>query len=178
MPVLHTARLALHPLSRALAWAVKEGTSGYACDPDFPRTDDLSLLDAVAASTDPVGHRYLLAAAQPDSTAPALIGTLGVAGACSPDGEQEIGYGLVPSARGRGLGTEAVTALCAVLEREPGLQRVTAQVESGNHRSLRLLTRLGFVEVDGGVDGHRKLARGRAGAPAVRPARISGRHVC
>ena len=100
----------------------------------------------------------------------------------SPDGDQELGYGLVDAAHGQGLGTEAVGALCAVLELRPGVRRLTAEVLPGNEPSVRLLHRLGFVEVDGGSAPHVLLARAAPGEPPVRgrrPAgRITGRHVC
>jgi hypothetical protein len=67
--------------------------------------------------------------------------------------------------------------VAAVLERRPGVRRLTAEVLPGNEASVRLLHRLGFVEVDGGVPPHVRLARAAPGAPAVRP-RIAGRHVC
>lgn len=124
-----------------------------------------------AASAGDVRHTYLLL----HHDRP--IGTLGAAGALSPDGDQELGYSLGPAARGQGLGTEAVGALCAVLERQEGVRRLTAEVRPGNEASLRLLTRLGFMEVGGGSSGHLLLARAAPGQPPV-PRRWAGRHVC
>lgn len=160
----------LRPLTASLAAALLAGEpSPSSAGPGFPTADDLSVLEL--AERGQAGQVYVL---ERDDR---CIGTLGVAGALSPDGEQEIGYGLVPRARGQGLGTEAVGALCAVLERGPDLRRLTAQVRAGNDASLALLRRLGFVEVDGAAAGHRKLARAAPGQPPLR-ARIPGRHVC
>lgn len=170
-PVLRTEHLVLHPLTPALARAVLDGDSGHALAPGFPRPDDRSLLlGVVAAGTTPTGS-WLVAR---DG---ALVGSAGAAGAVSPDGDQELGYGLVPAARGAGTGTEAVAAVAAVLERRAGVRRLTAEVLPGNEASVRLLTRLGFVHVDGGSSPHVLLARAAPGAPPVRP-RIAGRHVC
>ncbi len=167
-PVLHTEHLVLHPITPGLARAVLDGHVEHAFAPGFPRADDRSLLAGiVAAGEEPTGS-WLVAR---DG---ALVGSAGAAGAVSPDGDQEIGYGLVPAARGAGIGTEAVAAVAAVLERREGVRRLTAEVLPGNAASLRLLHRLGFVEVDGGSPPHVRLARP---APGVRP-RISGRHVC
>ncbi len=166
--VLYTERLVLRPLTPALA----RDLLAAPCEHGFPGPDDLDLLVRTAA-TDPADVRctYLLEhEGRP-------IGTLGVAGTVSPDGDQELGYGLAPPARGNGFGTEAVGALCAVLEREPGVRRLTAEVRPGNEASRRLLQRLGFGEVGGGSTGHLLFARAAPGhAPVLR--RIAGRHVC
>ena len=166
--VVRTERLVLRPLSPAVARELLDpGVPG-----GFPSEDDTRVLTQVAtASAGDVRHTYLLLHRDHP------IGTLGVAGALSPDGDQELGYSLVPAARGQGLGTEAVGALCAVLERQDGVRRLTAEVRPGNEASLRLLTRLGFVEVGGASTGHLLLARAAPGQPPIRR-RWAGRHVC
>ena len=168
MPVLHTERLVLHPLSAELARAALDGTALPAA-PGFPSTDDAGLLEMLALAPDTAGHVYLL---EHDG---AMIGTLGGCGQLDPDGRQEISYGLVPQARRRGLATEAVAALCAVLEREPGVREICAQVEPGNAPSLRLLHRLAFDQAASSCTGHLLFVRAAPGRP---PARLRGRHVC
>jgi RimJ/RimL family protein N-acetyltransferase len=170
-PVLRTEHLVLHPLTPSLARAVLDGDSEHASAPGFPRPDDRWVLEGVLASDASASGSWLVAR---DG---ALVGSAGAAGGVTPDGDQEIGYGLVPGARGAGTGTEAVAAVAAVLERRPGVRRLTAEVLPGNEASLRLLRRLGFVEVDGGAPPHVRLARAAPGAPAVR-GRVTGRHVC
>jgi len=168
MPVLRTERLVLHPLSPELARQALDGTALPAA-PGFPSTDDAGLLERLTVASEPAGHVYLL---EHDG---ALIGTVGVCSQVDADGRQEIGYGLVPHARRRGLATEAVAALCAVLEREPGVREISALVDTGNIRSLRLLDRLGFDELPGACAGHRLLVLGTRRRP---PVRLRGRHVC
>ena len=172
-PVLRTERLVLRPLTPATARLLLDGsTPDGPAGNGFPGPDDLRVLEATTArSDDEVRGTYVL---ELDGTA---IGTLGVSGHLSPDGDQELGYALVAGARGHGYGTEAVGALCAVLERAPGVQRLTAEVRPANEASLRLLHRLGFVEVDGGSDGHQLLARTRSDT-ASSTRRIVGKHVC
>ena len=170
-PVLRTEHLVLHPLTPALARAVLDGDTAHALAPGFPRADDRSLLEGVVAAGDAACGSWLV---ERDG---ALVGSAGAAGGVSPDGDQELGYGLVPGARRAGTGTEAVAAVAAVLERRDGVRRLTAEVLPGNEASLRLLARLGFTQVDGGAPPHVRLARAAPGAPAVRP-RIAGRHVC
>ena len=165
-PVLRTERLVLRPVTAASA-------PDLLCPrPNgFPRADDASVLAGVLASGDD-GHGVYVVELHSEP-----IGTVGCAGGLSPDGDQEVGYGLVPAARGRGLATEAVGALCAHLERAPGVLRLTAEALPGNSASLRVLHRLGFVPVAGGSQGHQLLARAAPGRPAVRPL-LAGRHVC
>lgn len=169
-PVLRTERLVLRPLTTATAQELLDG-EGPMRAPGFPRGEDLDVLRGALASADATGVWLV-------EHEGALVGTVGVAGPVSPEGDQELGYGLVDGAHGRGLGTEAVGALCAVLERRPGVRRLTAEVLPGNEASVRLLTRLGFTEAEGGSAPHVLLARAAPGEPPVRPGRIAGRHVC
>ena len=165
-PVLHTERLTLRPLTAQLAQTLLSTPSV-----EFPTADDVLVLQGVVASGSDAHSVHVL------EQQGRAIGTAGIAGGLSPDGDQELGYGLVPDARGQGLGTEAVGALCAYLEQAPGVLRLTAEVLPGNASSLRLLRRLGFVEVPGGTGGRQLLARAAPGQPVVR-VRIAGKHVC
>lgn len=167
-PVLRTERLVLRPLTPTTARRLRDGSTGNG----FPSPDDLRILEATAIRLDDEVRGTYVLELEGDP-----IGTLGVSGHLSPDGDQELGYALVPSARGRGYATEAVGALCAVLERAPGVRRLTAEVRPGNEASLRLLRRLGFVEVDGGSSGHQLLARTRSHSASL-TRRIAGKHVC
>lgn len=162
---LHTERLVLRPLTFELAGALLQ--AGLPRAPDFPGADDQGLLERVAAVAGEAGPVYLV---EHDGLA---IGTCGAVGPPDDSGGQEIAYTLVPSARGGGVGTEAVGALCAVLERRPGTGHLLAQVRPDNTGSLRLLQRLGFVPAAGAADGYQLLVRGPEPAP-----RIRGRHVC
>lgn len=82
-----------------------------------------------------------------------VVGGLGPKGPPDSGGAVEIGYGLVPAWRGRGVGTAAVRLLLDLLAAR-GVRSVLAQVEPANAGSLRLLDRLGFVPVPGPDDGH------------------------
>ncbi|WAT17928.1 GNAT family protein [Aurantiacibacter sp. MUD11] len=61
------------------------------------------------------------------------------------EGVAEIGYILVPGNEGRGIARECLTALITHLFRVEGFHRVFADVDPRNHRSNRLLERLGFT---------------------------------
>ena len=172
-PVLRTERLALLPVVPDVARRLLAGepVPDVRAAPGFPRPDDASVLHGVLASGADGTGVWLIASAGE------IVGTVGADGPVSPEGDQEIGYGLVPAARGAGVGTEAVGAVCAVLEVRPGVRRLTAEVLPGNQASLRLLSRLGFTPVDGGQRPHVRLARAAPGQPPVRT-RLAGRHVC
>ncbi len=58
--------------------------------------------------------------------------------------EVEIGYSVVPSARGRGIATAAVTALCKIALERVEVHQVTAMVKPSNLASQRVLARCGF----------------------------------
>jgi ribosomal-protein-alanine N-acetyltransferase len=91
----------------------------------------------------------------------AVVGECGWLRGPDPDGDTEVGFGVAPGARDRGLGTEAVAVLSAWVERQDGVRRVTAEVLVGNEPSHRLLTRLGFAPV-GGVPPYVTYARDAA----------------
>lgn len=63
------------------------------------------------------------------------------------DSEPELGFIFDKSYWGKGLATEALTAFFPKACRELGLQRVTANVNSGHYASLAVLEKLGFVKM-------------------------------
>lgn len=73
-----------------------------------------------------------------------IAGECGVKELPGADGRVEIGYGLAPHSRGRGLGTRAVAAMLAELGATGLVREVVACVHPGNVASARLLERLGF----------------------------------
>jgi RimJ/RimL family protein N-acetyltransferase len=134
----------LVPVDRKLARAVVEGTDLGA----LPRVADWPHADTVDAFRPLAEH--------PDDTGPGtflvlhdglVVGDCGWFGPPDETGEVEIGYGLAPSARGKGLGAATVSALL-VWVREQGATGVRAEVLPGNEPSLRLLARLGFELVE------------------------------
>jgi [ribosomal protein S5]-alanine N-acetyltransferase len=59
----------------------------------------------------------------------------------------EIGYGLVPEYRGKGLGTEAVRLLCDWLFAVATVRAVRAETEPDNLASARVLLKNGFEPI-------------------------------
>ena len=111
--------------------------------PDFPREDDR---DAASMwhEGDPWGPRSIVL----DGV---VVGSIGFFGPPSPTGdgtaETEVGYGLVESARGAGVATEALTAVLSAAD-TAGV-RVRASVSPDNAPSIRVLAKCGFTELRG-----------------------------
>ena len=61
------------------------------------------------------------------------------------NGITEIGYGIAEEYRGRGWGTEAVSALTDWALGQPCVMCVTAETEASNIASRKVLTKAGFV---------------------------------
>ena len=74
------------------------------------------------------------------------IGHVNFHGAPDDSGRVEIGYTLLPGARGQGYAIETVRALFAWANRVHGVRRFRASVAPDNERSLNLITKLGFVQ--------------------------------
>lgn len=73
-----------------------------------------------------------------------LTGTVTFAGLDADNRRAEIGFALLPEARGRGLMTRAVSAALDFGFAQMNLHRVEANVDPDNEPSIRLLQRLGF----------------------------------
>jgi RimJ/RimL family protein N-acetyltransferase len=110
---------------------------------DFPFEGDVGAVGAFLRATTAHGEQrpfgYYRITRLSDGWA---IGGIGFKGQ-PDDGCVEIGYGLAPSARGRGFAAEAVVALLTVAAGN-GLVRVIADTTLDNVASQRTLTRAGF----------------------------------
>lgn len=67
----------------------------------------------------------------------------------------DLGVALLPEFAGQGYASEAARAVMLHAQRKLGIERLYALVQHGNHRSVRLLERLGFRR-----DGSRSTAQG------------------
>jgi RimJ/RimL family protein N-acetyltransferase len=123
---------------------------GFAHVHDWPHADTYDALRPLAEHGGGPGTFFVVEDGE-------VVGDCGWFGPPDEDGEVEIGYGLAPSARGRGLGTAAVRLLLDWVT-AAGARSVRAEVLPGNEVSLRLLARLGFEDV-GEHAGHRVLVR-------------------
>ena len=154
--------LQLLPVPVAVARAVCAGGDvaaalarhGLVPAPDWPHVDTPDALRPLAEHTEHVGEdpgTFLVACGD------TVVGDCGWFGPPGAAGSVEIGYGLSPSVRGRGLGSEAVRLLLDWVGARPDVTEVRAEVLPGNTASLALLARLGFT-VDGNLSGHLQLS--------------------
>ena len=74
------------------------------------------------------------------------VGGIGFFGCPDGHGRVEFGYGLVPSARGQGLASEAVQVALDHAARK-GATVAVAETETSNIASQRVLTKAGFTDV-------------------------------
>jgi ribosomal-protein-alanine N-acetyltransferase len=141
-------RVTLLPVPHQLSVAVVSGqglseavaAAGLTAATGWPHADTADALRPLAEHGGPgEAHGTFLIAVDGE-----LVGECGWLGGPDEAGVVEIGYGLAGSARGRGLGTEAVGVLAAWVERQPGVRRITADALVGNAPSRRVLERLGF----------------------------------
>lgn len=149
MVPLATRRLLLVPLTPALAEAALAGRrlpGGLVAAEDWPGDDAAVVLARVALTGDGAGQWLVVLPGD------LVVGECGVRAWPQPD-EPEIGYGLAPSARGRGYAVEAVARLAGHLLAQAGVRRVLAETDSGNPGSVRLLRRLGFAPCEPSTGG-------------------------
>ncbi len=148
-PRVSTERLTLDLISPEEAARMRAGQRDQHWHPDYPRQDDRDAASMVHGD-DPWGPRHITR--NFDGVTFGSIGFFGPPSLTSDPAadevrEVEMGYGLVPEGRGRGVATEAVRAL---LELTDALGvRVRASVLPENSASLRVLAKCGFTELRG-----------------------------
>ncbi len=119
---------------------------------DWPHADTADALRPLAEHPEHAGPGTFLITENS-----CVVGDCGWFGPPDTEGVVDLGYGLAPSARGRGVATEAVGLLLTWVGAH-GARTARAEVLPGNAPSLRLLARLGFDPV-GERAGHLVLLR-------------------
>ena len=108
-----------------------------ACAPDFIYERALQNMQAAPHWAGVLSTRlYVLDGTQ-------VVGAGGVKAPPLDDGEVEIGYGIAPACRGRGLATQGARAL-TIEALAFGASRVSAFTTPDNTASWRLLQRIGY----------------------------------
>ena len=140
--MIRTPRLELVPLTDDEAEAIlARRREGRAWSPGYPTPGDVE----TAGWPAPADVRWQTLQLRERATG-LVIGAIGCHGA-PEDGIVEIGYGIAPEARGRGLASEACAALVAFLEAQPEVRVLRAATDADNLPSQRVLERCGFVAV-------------------------------
>lgn len=153
--VVTTERLQLPLWSAAVVADLRGRTRRPEWHRDFPREDDRDAA-SLWVEGDPWGPRSIVRGTT-------VLGSIGFFGPPAPHGsdgvpEAEVGYGLVPEARGWGFATEALRAVLAAVD-TAGV-RVRASVHPDNAASLTVLAKAGFTQLRGAdEDGELVMAR-------------------
>ena len=148
--VARTTRLVLVTIPVEELAAIRDGDRrGRAWAEDYPADDDRMLADLALSggvpwvrADEPWGPLQVRLL-----DTDVAIGGAGFKGRPDDEGETEIGYGFVRSARGHGYATEAVGALVEVA-RARGLRALTAETAADNEASRRVLEKNGFLLSD------------------------------
>jgi [ribosomal protein S5]-alanine N-acetyltransferase len=80
-----------------------------------------------------------------------LVGDIGFKGLPDAGGAVEVGYGIIPSHRGRGYATEALRAIVVWAFAQPAVLSVVAECLPDNAASIRVLQSAGFLP-EGGTE--------------------------
>ncbi|MBG0857693.1 GNAT family N-acetyltransferase [Streptomyces spinoverrucosus] len=143
---LVTARLVIHPMTVSEAERVVAGEpdSGARWAPEYPTDGDVSaarrFLSTCADTGDPQPFGNYEIRRREDSQA---IGGVGFHGPADENGSVTIGYGLVPSARGKGYATEALRGLL-LLARAHGVTCVKGDADHDNIASQHVMLAVGM----------------------------------
>ncbi|MQY11373.1 hypothetical protein SRB5_14890 [Streptomyces sp. RB5] len=141
---LATKRLVLHPLTRAEAEEILTGSPGAHWAPDYPTPGDTIAANRyLSATADPFPFGNFEIRLRADGRA---IGGLGFHGPMDTTGTVTIGYGLIPSARGKGYASEALRALLE-FARSQGAVRVKGDADHANVASHRVMLAAGMRAV-------------------------------
>lgn len=145
--IIRTSRLDLAPVEPSDAHAVlgRERQPDWASD--YPTEGDIVIAGLVAQSSEREPHPYVPYKITLRESGQ-VIGGCGFLGPPDASGNVEIGYGLVPSQRGKGIATEAVNGLLDTAWRDPVVKQVAAFTDMDNQPSHGVLVRAGFQQVD------------------------------
>jgi [ribosomal protein S5]-alanine N-acetyltransferase len=120
--------------------------------PEYYDLDDVErYLARATESPDGVlwGLRYVIARTVAPNAVRALVGVAGFGSPPRANGGVEIGYAIVPEARGNGYATEAATALVAYAFADPRVNAVEAETLPDLPDSIRVLEKSGFSRLPG-----------------------------
>jgi len=142
---IETPRLTLESITPLHAGRIVAGepAPGELWHPEYPLHDELDPLGSLSATADP--HPVFTMYVVRTVTDGLAVGGLGFFGPPDEAGAVEVGYGLVESARGVGLATEALLAALSTAAEHRALS-ASADTEIANLASRRVLEKAGFAE--------------------------------
>ncbi|MFC7310645.1 GNAT family N-acetyltransferase [Streptomyces monticola] len=144
---LYTERLVLRRWSLAELRAVTDPWARLAhWAQDYPADGDRVIAGFLAECDDPAaelaapyGHRQII-----ERASGLVVGAISLMWP-PDDGRIELGYGIVPSRRGRAYAPEAARAMVGFGLGAPGVHTVHADVEQANPASVRVLEKAGLT---------------------------------
>ncbi|HEY2983805.1 MAG TPA: GNAT family N-acetyltransferase [Jatrophihabitantaceae bacterium] len=146
---LISERLILHPVSADHVATVMAGRRSPAWASDFPDEGDRVIAGLLTRRGVPAsgreqdfGQRLVV-----ERSTKLVVGGAGFFGPPDADGRTELGYGIVPSRRGRGYATEAVLSLVRFGLADPDAVELFAGVELANVPSVRVLEKAGMLRI-------------------------------
>ncbi len=146
---LISERLILRPISADHVVTVMAGRRSPAWAPDFPDEGDRVIAGLLTRRGVPAsgreqdfGQRLIV-----ERSTELVVGGAGFFGPPDADGRTELGYGIVPSRRGRGYATEAVLSLVLFGLADPDAVELFAGVELANAPSVRVLEKAGMMRI-------------------------------
>lgn len=150
MPHLTTSRLRMVPLTSELVRAALEDRAALSAmveahvPAEWPNPDFAEMLQFEAKRLAQNPERGQWDGVIIHAANRMLIGAMGFKGGPDEHGTVEIGYDIIPAYRGQGLAPEMARAMIAWAFTQPGVERVTADCESNNVASIRVLEKVGM----------------------------------
>lgn len=120
--------------------------------PSWPNPDSAVLLPLLAEALRDEPERAAWRRLVIERETRRLIGDLGATDPPTPLGVFELGYGIIPEARGRGFATEAARGFVDWAARQPGVRVALAETRADHVTSQAVLRRVGFEQAGRGVD--------------------------
>ncbi|GAA5184278.1 GNAT family protein [Rugosimonospora acidiphila] len=149
--MIATERLELRPLDRDTAQAMVDGERGdRAWHEEFPVPDDQDAARSFLRDPHDVFGSFVIV----EQATGLAIGTIGFFGPPDDDGIAMLGYGLVPSARGRGYATEALRGLMGYAFAQGSVRLLVADTLRDNVASQRVLEKAGFARTHSTDEAH------------------------
>jgi ribosomal-protein-alanine N-acetyltransferase len=145
--IIRTTRLNLVPVELSDASAALSGERRPDWVSDYPTEGDLVIAGLIADNSI-LGAGAFVAYKITLRASGQVIGGCGFLGPPDATGAVEIGYGLAPSQRGKGIATEAVNGLVEEAWRDGRVKLVFALTDQDNGPSQAVLRRAGFRQVD------------------------------
>ncbi|WP_195430385.1 GNAT family N-acetyltransferase [Clostridium sp. D46t1_190503_E9] len=150
---IQTTRLILIPITLEITKSLMDGSSneveklGIKIDKKWPTNDTKDILPIIYKSLEndkvPSGFEVWMIIKKDTMK---VIGDIGFHGKPDEKGEVEVGYGLVESERGKGIGFEALKAITNWAISQKNVRIIKAECLIDNKPSARLLEKVGMKE--------------------------------